>query len=270
MNILHAILLGVLQGITEFLPVSSSGHLVITQALLPGFKPPGVMFDLWLHLGTLGAVFIYFRHDIVDLLRSLWPKKKTADSHLVATQRKLSGLILLGCLPTALIGLVFKHQLEALFESASSAAAMLLVTGVLLWLADRVTHTQRGPEQMKPWDALLIGTVQGIAIIPGISRSGSTICAGIFCRLNRELAARYSFLLSIPAIMGATLLEAKEWRQLWHTIDVLPLTLGVLCALITGYLAIGWLMRLLVKQKLSYFAYYCWAVGLISLIALGG
>jgi undecaprenyl-diphosphatase len=267
MSILEAILLGLIQGLTEFLPVSSSGHLVIAQALLPNFTSPGMMFDLWLHLGTLGAVIIYFRKDIKDLLTNLFPQK-TSDSSQINKQRKLLGLIILGCLPTALIGFGFKHPLEAMFESAQAAAVMLLITGLLLWLADRATYAKRPLEQMGVLDAIIIGTVQGIAIIPGISRSGSTIATGIYRRLNRDLAARYSFLLSIPAIIGAALLEIKEWGQLWESINPLPLMLGGLCALITGYLAINLLMKLVVKQKLSYFAYYCWAVGIVSIIAL--
>jgi undecaprenyl-diphosphatase len=267
-TILESILLGVIQGLTEFLPVSSSGHLVIAQALLPGFTPPGVLFDLWLHLGTLGAVIIYFRRDIKDLLLSLCPSGDPGRPS--AKERKLAGLIIVGCLPTALIGLCFKHQFEAMFEFALSAAIMLLVTGLLLMIADKVTNTSRGLEQMGVLDAVIIGIVQGMAIIPGISRSGSTIAAGIYRRLDRRLTARYSFLLSIPAVIGATLLEAKGWSGLWENTGIIPLVSGALAALVSGYLAIELLMRLVVRQRLSYFAYYCWAVGLGSLMVLAG
>lgn len=263
MTILEAISLGIIQGVTEFLPVSSSGHLVIVQALMPNFTPPGILFDLWLHLGTLGAVIIYFRQDIKNILQSLYTRHNSGED------RRLAGLIIAGSVPTALIGFGFKSRLEALFELAWVAAAMLLVTGILLWLADRVVNTNRNLTQMRVLDAIIIGTVQGIAIIPGISRSGSTIATGIYRKLDRELAARYSFLLSIPAIIGASLLEAKGWGKLWGSLDMFTLASGFLCALCSGYLAIGLLMRLVVKQKLSFFAYYCWAVGLGSLIAFG-
>ncbi len=265
MTVLEAILLGIIQGLTEFLPISSSGHLVIVQALMPNFTPPGVLFDLWLHLGTLVAVIIYFRQDIKDILQSLYPVHN-ADPSSRKDRRKLAGLIIAGSLPTALIGFGFKSRLEALFELAWLAAIMLLVTGLLLWLADKITDTRRNLTQMGTLDAIIIGTVQGIAIIPGISRSGSTIAAGIYRKLDRELAARYSFLLSIPAIMGASLLEAKGLGKLWESLDVLTLASGFLCAFFSGYLAIGLLMKLVVRQKLSFFAYYCWAAGLGSLI----
>ncbi len=268
MNTYQAIILGLIQGLTEFLPVSSSGHLVIAQALLPNFTSPGILFDLWLHLATLAAVLIYFRSDVERLLLSIspLPSHRALDLHL---ERKLAGLIILGSVPTAVIGFVFKDQLEGMFENALPVAVMLLVTGLLLWLADRMMHhSGRDIDKMGIWDALLIGTVQGLAIIPGISRSGSTIATGIYCKLDRELSARYSFLLAIPAIMGAALLQAKEWSQLCNSVKVFPLLVGAGCAAITGYLAIDVLMRVVVKQKLRYFAYYCWAVGIISIIAL--
>ncbi len=266
MTVIEAILLGIIQGLTEFLPVSSSGHLVIVQTYLPNFTPPGVTFDVWLHLGTLVAVIIYFRQDIKDILFSLYPQKDEV-SALKAEQRKLAGLIILGCIPTAVIGLTFKDQFEALFGLALPVSIMLGITGLLLWLADRVTSAPRKLKQMGILDAIIIGAVQGMAIIPGISRSGSTIAVGIYRRLDRTLAARYSFLISIPAVMGAALLEAKEWGSLMGSLNLLPLAMGFICAAVSGYLAIGMLMRLVIKHKLSYFAYYCWTVALLNLMA---
>ena len=194
--------LGILQGLTEFLPVSSSGHLVILQALLPGFQEPGVLFHATVHLATLGAVLVYFRADVAGIARAaLMPSR--ADP----AAARLLWLVAAGTVPTALIGFLLAEPLERLFASVPTAASMLLLTGALLFATDRAGERTGGIAGMGVTHALVIGFVQGAAIVPGISRSGATVAAGVFCGLERGLALRYSFLLSIPAIAGAFALQ---------------------------------------------------------------
>ncbi len=264
MNIWQAIILGTIQGLTEFLPVSSSAHLVIAQHFL-GLSEPGgmVVFDILLHIGTLGAVIVYFREDIADILRNLaWWKPDVNKAKF-----RLAAMVILGTIPTGIIGLVFKKPLEALFDAALPVSFMLLITGCILWAADHVVTGDRNLDNLGWKDALLIGTMQGVAILPGISRSGSTISAGIFRRMKREQAARYSFLLFIPAILGAVVLEA---RKLAHasTTNMLPVVLGAGAAAVVGYLSIGWLLKLVQHKRFRYFAYYCWLAGLASIAGI--
>ena len=268
MSLSEAIGLGVVQGLTEFLPVSSSGHLVIIQHFLPDFAEPGQLFDLLLHLGTVVAACVYFRRDLAGIFRGfLQPKEE--DSRQRGDGRRLGLLVLVGSLPTALIGLAFKEQLTLLFERPRVAAAMLLLSAALLYGADRMPGAERGLERMNWRQALLIGTVQGLAIIPGISRSGSTIATGIFCRLDRDLAARYSFLLMIPAVLGASLLQARHlWGMCCGAGRIGALLAGFLSSLLVGYLTIDLLMKVVRSKRLSYFAYYCLALGAGALVLL--
>ena len=257
MSLFDAILLGIIQGLTEFLPVSSSGHLVIAQHLIKDFRQPGVLFDVMLHFGTLGAVIVYFWRDINGILKSVINNR--------GEKRNLFWLIIAGTIPTGIIAILFKDTFESLFKSATAASSMLLVTGVLLFISDRVKNPFR--KDMNLWDAILIGIVQGIAIIPGISRSGSTISTGIFRKIDGETAGRFSFLLSMPAILGAVVLEAKNFSEVDRA-EILPYIIGTMVAALFGFLTIGFLMRIIRRRNLSYFAYYCWAVGLLSLLFL--
>jgi undecaprenyl-diphosphatase len=260
MSFADAILLGVVQGLTEFLPVSSSAHLVFAQHFLPGFRQPGILFDVLLHLGTLGAVLIYFRRDLLWVARGfLMPGVGDGGE-----ARRLGWLILAATVPTGIIGLAFQDFFESLFTQIQPVAMSLLVTGGLLLLAERRQGDGRGIGDMRVPDALIIGVMQGVAIIPGISRSGSTIAAGLFRGLDRGLAARFSFLLSIPAILGAAVVQGRHVAFVPPE-DVLPYLAGALAALIVAYLTIGWLIRLVQERHLRYFAYYCWVLGLAVL-----
>lgn len=252
------VLLGVLQGLTEFLPVSSSGHLVIAQGLIPGFRQPGVLFDVSLHLGTLAAVLVYFRRDLINMASSLLlPHNPT-----YASSRRLLWLLFVGSIPTALIGLLFRQEVERLFSEVRVTGVMLVVTGVLLFVSDRARGKGRELERMHVRDALLVGLAQGLALLPGLSRSGATITAGLFVGVERELALRYSFLLSIPAVIGAFILEVITHATQWaENIDVLGYGMGVLAAFLVGYWSIAVLLRTLRSRRLSLFAYYCWALG---------
>ena len=248
MTISEAAILGMVQGLTEFLPVSSSGHLVIMQQFL-GIQEPPLTFDIMVHLGTVVAVIAAFWSDIVDIIRR-------------PTQR-LVLMILIGAIPTGLIGVLFKPIFESFFSSLLVVGIGLLITGLLLWFAEYFAFGYKSIREMTIVDALIIGTIQGVAITPGISRSGSTIAGGLLTGLDRELAARYSFLLSIPVILGATLLEARDLWQNQLSIDYAPLIVGSAIAVVTGFFAVKVVIKIVKQGRLSIFSYYCWVVGLL-------
>ena len=255
--------LGLLQGLTEFLPVSSSGHLVILQAWLPGFREPGVLFHATVHLATLGAVLVYFRRDVTALGQAT-VRPSRADPATV----RLLWLVIIGTVPTALIGFFLKELLESLFTSVPTAASMLLVTGGLLLATDRAGERTGGIERLSLTQAIVIGVVQGAAIIPGISRSGATVAAGVFCGLERGLALRYSFLLSIPAILGAFVLQlATHGLDGALAVNKLGYGLAFAAAFAVGYVSIGVLLKVLLSRRLTWFACYCWGLGLAVLAA---
>jgi undecaprenyl-diphosphatase len=255
MTLLPAILLGLLQGVTEFLPVSSSGHLAIAQHYLAGFSQPGILFDIMLHVGTMLAVVLYFHREIYRLLTS--PFMQGAEARLY---RRLLLLLLAGSVPTALIGLTFKDFFEGLFDNMLVVSSMLLVTGTLLFVSERFRRAGRKEEQLTWSDALMVGTVQGLAIIPGISRSGSTIAALLLKGVDGETAARFSFLLALPAIFGAALLHTRELSGIAaEQISIYLAGTGV--AFVAGLLCIHFLLAVIRKRRLAYFAIYCWLVG---------
>jgi undecaprenyl-diphosphatase len=257
MNAFEAIILGIVQGLTEFLPISSSGHLVLFQNLF-GFQEPEILFDVSLHLGTLLAVIIYFRSDLMEMVKALVQRDFKNPS------ASLFLWVIIGCIPTAVIGLVFKDPLEGLFGSVTLVGFMLLATGIIVGL-DRVIpghHTTR--MQVGLLTALAVGTAQGLAIIPGISRSGATIICGMLCGMNREMAGRFSFLLSIPAIMGAMGLQMD--LEAVQRLGFAPLISGFVTATFVGILALKLLMGMIKKGHLYYFAPYVWAMGTAVII----
>ena len=260
MTFLDAILLGILQGATEFLPVSSSGHLVLAQHLLSDFEQSGVLFDVLLHVGSMVAVFIYFWRDLTGLISSLWRRDEAA-----VQQRFMVWLLIAGSVPTAVIGLLFKDFFVGLFERPTIVCIMLLVTGSLLWLAERLRNREHARKEMSFKDAIIVGTVQGCAIIPGISRSGSTIAALLLRGVDGETAARFSFLLALPAVFGAALLSLKDLDSVAAG-TVLPYIAGTIAALITGLFCIHLLMGIIRRRRLHWFAFYCWFVGGLGLI----
>ena len=270
MTLLEAVILGVIQGLTEPLPVSSSAHLVIVPALLPGFHHPSVLFDVILHLGTLTAVVFFLRREIAALLLSLAPPAWSAAAGHPQGEgerrdnRRVVGLLIVGTFLTGVIGLTFQERIEALFQSVTVTAAMLLVTGVLLFLSDRVKTRGRTLGEMTPADGIIIGLVQALALIPGISRSGATITCGIFRGLERRAAARFSFLLSVPAIAGAVVLKSPELLHIPNG-DWAALGVGFAAAAVTGFLSLKLLFALLTRVGLTLFAGYCWFVGLTTL-----
>jgi len=262
-TILQALLLGLLQGATEFIPISSSGHLVLVPWLL-GWPEPGLAFDTMVHWGTLLAVGGYFWRDLALLARAWlrgWRARSWPDP-----QGRLAWLILLGTLPAVALGLLFEEWFEALFSAPAAVAGFLLVTGVLLMVGERLGRRERGEEELGWQDALLIGLGQAAAIAPGISRSGATMAAGLFKGLRREAAARFTFLLATPVILGAGLLQlAKLALSGQGEGQWLTLALGFATAAASGYLCIRFLLGYLRRRSLYPFALYCCAAGLVAL-----
>jgi undecaprenyl-diphosphatase len=264
----EAVLLGVLQGLTEFLPVSSSGHLVIAQGFLPGFRQPGVLFDLVLHGGTLVAVVFFLRGELAKILAALLPRKgKTAEEAADrAVSRRLLLLLAAATVVTGILGLPFRNEIEGFFSSPRAAAFFLLVTGALLYFAGGVPGAGRKEKDLNLPDALVIGIAQAAALLPGISRSGATISFALFRKIDGETAASFSFLLSIPAILGAFLLEAGHLDGLPGE-DLAAYGAGFLAAMVTGFFALKLLYLVIRGHRLRIFSYYCWAAGAAALIA---
>lgn len=268
----EALILGVVQGATEYLPVSSSGHLVIFQHLF-GLDEPALLFDIVLHVATLLAVLWYYRRDIADLIRqslaavrALSQGESWANVQTAFPGFRLAWLIVLGTVPTALIGVTLQDTFEALFGSLKTVGFMLGVTGFILLMTRFGSKGERGIGEMKASDALIIGLVQGLAITPGISRSGSTIAVALLLGIKKETAARYSFLLSVPSIVGALILklgDAGEGVSLGATV------VGFVAALVTGYFCLALLVQLVKRGKLAWFAPYCFVAGLFALLLAG-
>lgn len=256
MNLIQAVILGIVQGLTEFLPVSSSAHLVVVQHLF-GFKEPLVAFDVVLHLGTVAALFIYFYRDIVRLVKNIFipgPNTRTAFGLIIAS------------IPTAVIGLAFKDWFETLFGSLQAVGFALLGTTALLWMTRKLEAGRREIEKGKVLDFIFIGAMQGFAIIPGISRSGATLVTGLLRGFKREDAFRFSFILSIPAVLGAGFLELRGGAGLGE-INRIALGAGCLASAVTGFFALGFLEKVIQKGKLHRFAGYTLALGLFVLLS---
>ncbi|MGQ9632028.1 MAG: undecaprenyl-diphosphate phosphatase [bacterium] len=262
MSIWKAAALGVVQGLTEFLPVSSSGHLVIVQKLL-GVGGASILFDTFVHLGTLLAVVLAFWEDILDIFQSSLSGLRDVRTFLESPSRVLLLMVIVGTIPTAIMGVLFKDVFEAMFSDVRAVGLSLLATGFLLF---STRFARAGSRRVGFWDAIAVGIAQGIAIVPGVSRSGFTISAGIWLGVEREKAARFSFLLSIPAILGAFVLQLGDIS--WRGGNAVPHVVGMVVAAATGYLAIRLLLGWVRRGKLHLFAIYCWALGAVG-IALG-
>jgi undecaprenyl-diphosphatase len=260
MSLPDTIVLGILQGLTEFLPVSSSGHLVVLQYLL-GLGQPMLAYDVLLHIGTLIAVVAYFRREVAGMAVSL-----VAPARFPAG-RRLVFMIVAASVPTAIIGLSFESLVETTFQTPAAVALFWVLTAGLLFGVSRISGSGKGIEEITLTDALLIGLFQGVAVLPGVSRSGATIVMGMICGLRPKDAAAFSFLLSIPAILGAVVLQAKDLRGVGGAESGLYVT-GAVIAAVTGYVAIWILLKLLQKRVIRPFAWYCLAAAVVTLIAL--
>ena len=272
MSLLSSILLGLVQGIAEFLPISSSGHLAIAQNLL-GMSDAGTVpefFDVLLHLGTLVAVFVAYWADIKDMVLEFFRGAGDLIHHStpnpVPPARRLILLIILGTLPLFVV-LPVKDAVQSLSNSMVFIGAALIVTGVLLFVSDRVKKGRKN-ERTATWlDVLIVGLGQAIATMPGISRSGMTITTGCFVGFERKFAVRFSFLLSIPAVLGANILSLADAAKAGINWAEVPVYLvGVVTAAVVGYLCIRLLRFIADRGKFGAFAYYCWAAGVLTLV----
>jgi len=258
MNLLEAIILAIVQGITEWLPISSSGHLVLIQHYL-GITA-SVFFDIILHAGTLPAVLVAFRKDILEILKAL------SESGFKTEQGKLGLYVIVGSIPTAIIGFAFQTIFESFFSNLLVVGFAFIGTGVLLYISKLQKNRDSRLDSTR---AVLIGTAQGIALIPGVSRSGSTISTGLLLKLKREKAFQFSFLLFIPAVIGAALAEGvKEWGSLTVAyLDLPAVFVGIVVTSLVSYVFLRLLLKIIVREKFHWFAYYCWALGTLVVIA---
>jgi undecaprenyl-diphosphatase len=274
MNLLHAIVLGIVQGLTEFIPVSSSGHLIIAKKLmgLESVMTPEQItaFDAVMQLGTLAAVIVYFFSDIISITfgfisgNLLWLRGERDQTARKGAQ--LGWLIILGTVPIVVIGLAFKKVIEGAFtKSLYVIGISMIVWAVLLWLAEQVGNRRREMEQLRARDAAFIGLIQAFALIPGSSRSGTTITAALVAGLTRETAARFSFLLSIPAIAGSGLLELKTALEILSGTSMLNLAVATVVAGVVGYLSIAFLISYLRRNSTNVFVIYRLIAGLVVL-----
>ncbi|MEZ4720453.1 MAG: undecaprenyl-diphosphate phosphatase [Flavobacteriales bacterium] len=258
MNALEAIILGIIQGLTEFLPVSSSGHLELGKALLGDNSLPeeSLLFTVVLHFATALSTIIVFRKDILEILQGLLQFKWNE-------QAQFSVKIILSMVPAGLVGVFFNDQIEALFsKQILLVGAMLIITGLLLFLADRAKKTERS---VSMGNAIIIGIAQAIAILPGISRSGATISTSVLLGIDRERAARFSFLMVVPLIFGKMAKDVMDGGIAASQMEITPLLLGAVAAFVSGLVACRWMIALVKNSQLKYFSYYCFAVGAISI-----
>ena len=274
MTLIESILLGIIQGLTEFLPVSSSGHIELGKALLNVHPSDPLLFSIVVHAATALSTMVIYRRDILEIIRDLFKFQWNESTRFAL-------MIVLSMIPVMVVGLAFEDQVEALFEGqVVLVGAMLLLTGALLFFSDRY-HSQDGPVTFGK--ALMVGIAQAIAILPGISRSGSTISTALLLGIDRSRAARFSFLMVLPPIIGATLLKGKDYldadEALSAAVPVVDaavgttevgtgaLVAGFLSAFIAGLLACQWMIALVKRSKLDYFAIYCFVAGTIAIVA---
>ena len=272
MSILYAILLGLIQGITEFLPISSSGHLSLLNNLF-GLSTEGeghVFFDVLLHLGTLVSIAVVYWKDIVAMFYevlgfvNLGPAAGERKSRYPAA--RLFFMIIMATLPLVLI-LPMKDQLESLYYHSVFIGISLILTGCMLYVSDKMTPGKKSETNMTILDALIIGLCQCVAVIPGLSRSGTTITAGIATGLNRGFAVKFAFLMSIPSVLGATILSVVDAAREGIDIALIPAYIaGMVAALLSGLAAINLIRYIAQKGKFGGFAYYCWVVGALTVI----
>ncbi len=262
MTVLEALALGILQGATEFLPVSSSGHLALAESMLPAGAVPGLLFDVIVHLGTVLAILLIFRARVGRLTRALVGLFPASRAHEVdETDRRWIVLLIAGSIPTALIGLALRDAAGHVHATPAWVGVCLLATALILVLSERVGRRTRGHDGLRLTDALLVGVVQGLAVLPGISRSGSTVGVALWRDVNAETAVEFSVLISIPAVIGANLLEVARVGLGAVRAELLPLVVGFGTAFLSGALCLKALQWAVMRRKLRPFAAYCTLVG---------
>lgn len=272
MTYLTSALLGLVQGVAEFLPISSSGHLSLMENLLK-VAQDDILFEVLLHLGTLVAVCVVYWQDIVDMVRDffgvlggLFSKNRRMRVSPSANTR-LVFMLIVATIPLVLV-IPVKDRVETLYGNTLFIGCALLATGIILFLSDRLAQGRKTARTATMMDALIVGLSQAVAVVPGLSRSGTTISIGMMRGFDRKFAVRFSFLLSIPAILGANILEVGDAVRAGLHTELIPIyILGMVISLVSGYFAIKLVNLLARKGKFGSFAYYCWAVGIVTIIA---
>lgn len=270
MSMIQSIILGLVQGLSEFLPISSSGHLAALQHFFHVSSDNVLTFTVMLHFGTLISIFVAYWKDIVDLVIELFATLRDifTGKGLQMNKnetRKLGVMIIIATIPTAVIGLLFDDLFASLYSSMLFIGAALLVTGTCLWLAEKKGGGRKGVKEMTWKNALFIGICQSIAICPGISRSGATMVGGLASRFNRPHAVRFAFLISIPSVLGAFILEVPDAIKAASTeqgVGMGVMLAGIIVAAVSGYAAIKVMIKAVTNEKLFYFSIYTWIVGL--------
>jgi undecaprenyl-diphosphatase len=259
LSIIEAIILGIVQGLTEFLPVSSSGHLELAKALLGDTSVPeeSLMMTVVLHFATAMSTVIVFRAEVAELLKGLLQFKWNE-------QTKFSVKIVLSMIPAAVVGVGFNDEIEALFsQQIVLVGVMLLATGFLLFLADKAKKTEKEVSFM---NAFIVGVAQAIAILPGISRSGATISTSVLLGIDRERAAKFSFLMVVPLIFGKMAKDLLDGGNTMESMEIWPLLAGAAAAFVAGLVACKWMIAIVKKSQLKFFSYYCFLVGIIAIL----
>ena len=257
-EMLRALVLGVIQGLTEFLPVSSSGHLELAKWIMQdeSLAEQSMLMTVFLHAATALSTLVVFRKEIAEILSGLMQFKWNEEL-------QFSLKIIVSMIPAAIVGLLFEEEMELLFtKNILLVGAMLIVTGLLLFLADRAKHTDK---KVSFSSAVIIGISQAIAIMPGISRSGATISTSVLLGIDRERAARFSFLMVVPLIFGKIAKDVLDGAFTQTTTDAMPLVVGFVAAFVTGLFACKWMIALVKQSKLTYFSVYCFVVAIISM-----
>lgn len=272
MTYFEAILLGLVQGLAEFLPISSSGHLALLQQWFGVEENNVLLFAVLLHVGTLISVFIVYWKDIWELVVELCLTFKdifTGKGLRLEERpvRKLGVMIIVATIPTGIIGILFNDFFDSMYTSVVPIGIGLIITGCLLVAAEKMGDSNKGIKEMKYSNALIVGVVQGIAICPGISRSGSTLFGSLICNLDRKFAVKYVFLISIPSILGSAVMEAPAAFEAGIDMTLLgPILVGMVVAAVSGLVAIKTMIKVVSNKKLSYFSYYVWVLGLIVVL----
>jgi undecaprenyl-diphosphatase len=267
MDAFQAIVLGIVQGLTEFLPISSSGHLRIVPAFF-GWEDPGAAFTAVVQIGTMAAVLLYFRRDLWGIA-SAWGRSLRNPAMRRTLEARLGWYIILGTIPISVLGIAFKDPIETGFRSLTLIGATLIVFGLVMLAAEKVSRRNRELDTLTRRDGLLIGCAQALALVPGVSRSGATISAGLFLNFNRTAAARYSFLLSVPAVVLSGLFELRHAGE--GNLPIGATALATLLAFVTGYASIAFLLRYLARHTIAVFVGYRVVLGamVIALAASG-
>jgi undecaprenyl-diphosphatase len=287
MSLLQSIIMGLIQGLTEFLPVSSSGHLAIFQTIFHVNTDTGLLFDVLLHMGTLIAIFAVYYKDIWEMIKegiaividicvnlgifvsNLFSRDKKEYRSMVDTSyRKFVILILISTIPTGIIGILASDLIEAASQTLIVPGTCLIITGILLFISDRLPNGERTPKTTSYGQSLFIGITQGFATLPGLSRSGTTITACLLCGFDRKYAVKYSFIMSIPAVLGAAVLELKDISAADLAPNVIQnYVVGMVVAAVVGYICIKTMLVIVRQKKFTIFALYCLIVGVVALAA---